>query len=168
MKKYALTGHTDGIGKELFKKLSPNCIGFSLSSGYDITKKSDRQRIIDESNECDVFINNAHADFAQSELCLELWHSWKDKNKTIINVGSKIAEESIILTDNYAYLLSYSMQKRTLKKLSEDLSKINTKLIIKYKWFGYVNTPKIIQKYPNITNNDYITIEEAINIILKE
>lgn len=34
--KYAVTGHTLGIGKAIYEELSPNCIGFSKSTGYDI------------------------------------------------------------------------------------------------------------------------------------
>ena len=57
--KIAITGHTQGIGKCAFKRLSPNIIGFSKSTGYDITKFNDRKRIIEESKDCDIFINNA-------------------------------------------------------------------------------------------------------------
>jgi hypothetical protein len=164
--KYAITGHTQGIGLGIFNKLSPNAIGFSKSTGYNICNRSDRERIILESANCDVFINNASEDFGQSELLLELWREWKDTRKTIINVGSRIAEPEVILDDAHAHLLDYSMYKRTLKTLHDDLSKINTSVKVKYCWFGYVGTPKILAKYPHFTPNDYITIETASNIIL--
>ena len=166
--KYAITGHSKNIGKFIFNKLSPNVIGFSRENGYDITTKNDRKRIIEESKNCDVFINNAPADFGQSELCLELWYKWKDLNKTIINVGSRIAESNVVLTNDYAYLLKYSMHKRTLKTLSEDLNKINTNVAVKYCWFAYVGTPEILAKYPHFTKNDYITIDHAAGIVLNE
>lgn len=166
--KYAITGHTYGIGEALFKKLSPNAIGFSKTSGYDITQKSVRRQIIRESYDCDVFINNAPADFGQSQLCLELWNEWKDLPKVIINVGSRIAEDNIVLGNEHAHLLEYSMQKRTLKQLSIDLAKIETQVTVKYKWFAYVGTPKILAKYPHFTENDYIPIDKAVEIILSE
>lgn len=166
--KYAITGHSKNIGKHLFDLLSPNAIGFSRSNGYDITKREDRKRIIKNSKNCDVFINNAPADFGQSELCLELWKEWKDLDKVIINVGSRIAESTIILKENHLHLLNYSMHKKTLKTLSQDLNKINTVVKLKYVWFGYVGTPEILEKYPYFTKNDYITIEEAVRIILDE
>jgi hypothetical protein len=166
--KYAITGHSKNIGKFIFDKLSPSAIGFSRENGYDITTKKDRNRIIEESKNCDVFINNAPADFGQSELCLELWHEWKDLNKVIINVGSRIAENNIILDNNYSHLLKYSMYKRTLKTLSEDLNKINTIVKVKYCWFAYVGTPEILARYPHFTKEDYITIDHAAGIILNE
>jgi len=165
--KIAITGHSKNIGKCLYEKCN-NAIGFSRSNGYDITNKSDRRRIIKESYECDVFINNAPAGFSQSDLCLELWEEWKDLPKIIINVGSRIAEEHIVLPYDYSHLLKYSMHKRTLKTLSQDLSNIHTQLKVKYVWFGYVGTPEILAKYPQFTENDYITIEESAGIILNE
>ena len=166
--KYAITGHSKNIGKFLYDKLFPNAVGFSRSNGYDITKKDNRSRIIQESADCDVFINNAPAGFSQSELCLELWKEWKDTEKIIINVGSRIAEEHVVLKDAHIHLLEYSMHKRTLKRLSEDLTNINTNVKIKYVWFGYVGTPEILFKYPHFTESDYISIPEAAEVILNE
>lgn len=166
--KVAITGHTKNIGKHLYEKFSPNSIGFSRSNGYDIKNPNDRKRIINEVRDCDVFVNNAPAGFGQSELCLELWHHWKDLNKIIINVGSRIAEDHVILSLEYSHLLEYSMHKRTLKKLSEDLNKINTNVKVKYAWFAYVGTPEILAKYPHFTEKDYITIKHAAEIILNE
>jgi hypothetical protein len=164
----AITGHTKNIGKFLYEKYSTNSIGFSRENGYDITRKDDRKKIIKEVKNCDIFINNAPAGFGQSELCLELWKEWKDLPKIIINVGSRIAEEHVILQNDHTHLLEYSMHKRTLKQLSLDLNNINTNVKVKYVWFGYVGTPEILSKYPHFTNDDYITIEEAARIILNE
>jgi hypothetical protein len=166
--KYAITGHSKNIGKYIFDTLSPNAMGFSRSNGYDVTKKEDRKKIIKKSADCDIFINNAPAGFSQSELCLELWHEWRDTKKIIINVGSRIAEDYITFDENYSHLLAYSMQKKTLRTLSNDLNKINTKVIVKYCWFGYVGTLEILAKYPYFTENDYITIDHAAGIILNE
>lgn len=165
--KYAVTGHTIGIGEGLFKRLSPDCIGFSLSTGYDIRTREDRKRIIRECWDCDIFINNAPAAFGQSELLLELWHEWKDQPKTIINVGSRIADDGIQLPADRANLLEYSMHKRTLRKLCEDLQAINTTLEVKYVTFAYVGTEKILKKYPHFTEQDYISIDAAVGLILK-
>ena len=60
--KIALTGHTKGLGKRLFDSLSEKyeTIGFSRSNGYDIKSPVDRKKIIKESKDCDIFINNVH------------------------------------------------------------------------------------------------------------
>ena len=160
--KYAVTGHTYGIGKCLYERVGG--LGFSKSTGHDITQPKVRQDIIDSCKDVDIFVNNATADFAQSELLLELWEDWRDKDKIIVNVGSRIAEMD--LPSDYTHLLGYQMHKRTLKTLCNTLSSLNTKCNVKYCWFGYVGTPKILAKYPDLT--DYISIDEAVDIILKE
>ena len=160
--KYAVTGHTYGIGQALHRKLGG--LGFSRSTGYDICDPAVRRSIIDTCSDVDVFINNAPAGFGQSQLLLELWEEWRDKDKTIINVGSRIAE--IALPDDYTHLLKYQMHKTTLKTLSHTLSAIDTRCEVKYRWFAYVGTPKILAKYPHFTESDYITVDEAVKIIL--
>ena len=44
----ALTGHTKGLGAELYKDLTHQykVIGFSRSNGYDIKNPNDRKKII--------------------------------------------------------------------------------------------------------------------------
>ena len=37
---------------------------------------------------------------------------------------------------------------------------------VKYKWFAYVGTEKILKKYPHFNKNDYITEDQAVDIIL--
>jgi hypothetical protein len=161
--KYAITGHTSGIGKGLFNHLSPAAIGFSLSTGYDIRSRADRIRIIDESEDCDVFINNAPASFAQTELFLELFEHWKHKDKTIINVGSRIAEIQI-LPPSHQFLLGYQAEKLILKEMSKKTQ--DAKCKVNYRWFAYVGTDRILKKYPNFTEKDYISVDSAIEIIL--
>lgn len=160
--KYAITGHSQGIGKCLFEKMSPNVIGFSRSNGYDINSKEDRRRIIEQSKDCDIFINNAESNFAQTYLLIELFKEWKDTNKTIINVGSRISE--IVLPKDRLELLEYQSQKLILKNMTSQLQGFNCQ--VTYKWFAYVGTEKILKKYPHFTAADYITEEQAVDVIL--
>ena len=161
--KYAITGHTSGIGKFIYEQLNLNIVGFSKSSGYDITQFSDRKRIINEVKDCDIFINNAHDGFAQTYLLIELFKEWHNKNKTIINVGSRITEIGTLEENNF-HLLNYQAEKLALKAASQTLNDSYCKVI--YKWFGYVGTEKIIKKYPHFSSSDYITIPLAAYIIL--
>jgi len=161
---FALTGHTDGIGRAIFEKLSPKCIGFSRSNGFDISKQSDRLRIIQNSINCDVFINNAYNYYHQSDLLFELYNIWKDKPKTIINIGSRVADHDCILDNTNINLITYQNHKKSLKALCEDLNCLNNLVSVKYVSFGYVKTERILKKYPNL--KDGIAVEEAVNIIL--
>ena len=81
-------------------------------------------------------------------------------------MGSRIAQPDFDLPIEYNHLLKYQMHKRTLKQLSETLSALATPVTVQYRWFAYVGTPKILAKYPHFTQNDYISINEAVEIIL--
>ena len=162
--KYAITGHTSGIGKAISESVV-NFIGFSKSTSYDINNRIDRKRIIKQCNDVDVFINNAHDGFGQTYMLLDLFHAFKYTNKTIINVGSNVAEDETILK-NYEHLLEYQIQKKSLRILHNDLIKLDTPLNLKYTHFGYVGTERILQKYPNMPTTEYITVDNAVSIIL--
>ena len=90
--KIALTGHTSGIGKEFAKALADNELKcFSRSNGYSIDTKADRDKIVAESKDCDIFISNAFSDenpWAQTELLFDLWQEWRGLNKRIILISS--------------------------------------------------------------------------------
>jgi NAD(P)-dependent dehydrogenase (short-subunit alcohol dehydrogenase family) len=91
--KVAITGDSYGIGAALryrFELEGHTVVGFSRSNGYDISNSEDRQRIITESQDCDLFINNAYATYSQCDLLFELWESWQQKHKRIINISSSI------------------------------------------------------------------------------
>lgn len=163
--KYAITGHTKGIGRRAFERLSPMAKGFSLTSGYDIKNAEDRRRIIAESWDCDVFINNAAAGFGQTYLLLELAQAWKNEpNKKIINVGSRIAEV-YTLPAEYIDMLGYQAEKLILKEMSNRLRPA-VQCKIEYRWFAYVGTEYILKKYPHFTPADYISEDAAVDIIL--
>ena len=162
--KYAVTGHTSGIGKALFDRLNPNCVGFSKSTGYDITKKEDRKNIIKHAKDCDFFINNASDGLGQTLLLIDAFNEWKNTDKIIINVGSRIAEFSSAV--KMYNLLAYQAEKLILKEMSTRLQGLE-KCDIRYRWFAYVGTEKILKKYPHFKYPaDYITEQEACDIIL--
>jgi NAD(P)-dependent dehydrogenase (short-subunit alcohol dehydrogenase family) len=96
--KVAITGHTKGIGLEIadyFKSKGAEIIGFSKSTGHDISDPVIRKQIVEASNDCEVFVNNAYvSDVANSQLeLLKLMRtSWEGKNKLIINVSSRAGD----------------------------------------------------------------------------
>ena len=162
--KYAITGHTQGIGQAVFNRLT-DVKGFSKSNGFDIDDPKSRRKIVNEIQDCDVFINNAQSNFSQTLMLLDVFQSWANTNKTIINVGSIIAENETILK-NYEHLLEYQVQKKSLRTLHFDLLNLQTSLNLKYVYFGYVGTERILKKYPHFTPDNYITVDEAVNKIL--
>jgi hypothetical protein len=164
--KVAITGHTAGIGKELynyFSRKNAEVIGMSRSNGYDLETSVDS--IIENAKDCDIFINNAFDSFGQTLMLLDLFYKWKDTKKTIINVGSVVAEDETVLK-NYEYLLEYQIQKKSLKVLHYDLLKLNYSVNLKYVYFGYVGTERILKKYPDLSPDKYITVDEAVKKIL--
>lgn len=164
--KYAITGHTSGIGKALFESLSPNCLGFSRSNGYNITSKEDRKKIVNEAYDCDVFINSATEEMGQTLLLIDMFYAWQNTHKRIINVGSRIAEYDKAIVE--PKMLAYQAEKFILKDMSLKLRGIST-CTVDYKWFGYVGTERILKKYPHFKYpDDYISVKEACDLILKE
>lgn len=89
--KIAITGHTSGIGKALYDIYSEEneVLGFSRTNGYDISNNKIVNDIVQESLDCDVFINNAYYSIAQVNILNNLWNFWsRDKSKTIVNISS--------------------------------------------------------------------------------
>jgi NAD(P)-dependent dehydrogenase (short-subunit alcohol dehydrogenase family) len=98
--KIAITGHKTGIGKFLFESFTQeghDVVGFGRSNGYNIKDKDSRDKIIAESKNCDVFINNAYNyedwDNSQLDMLKEIYADWiADKDKCIINMSSSAAD----------------------------------------------------------------------------
>ncbi len=89
--KCVVTGHTSGIGKAVYHHFLAKgwaVQGMSRSNGYDINK--DQDKIINESEGCDIFVNCAYSGNAQIELLEKLF----EKVKNIIVVGSAAADYS--------------------------------------------------------------------------
>ena len=156
--KYAITGHTRGLGQAITELVgSENVVGFSTSTGYDITEPSSRQRIINESMDCDVFINNAHAGYAQTQLLYELWDKWAELDRVIINIGSNT-------TDGIKkHPHEYSAQKASLDKANEQLANINKPCKVTMFRFGYIGTERIL-KY--VDPASFINTSDAAQFII--
>lgn len=157
---YALTGHTNGIGAELYARLSPNCLGLSRATGHDITTRQGRDLILYDADQCDVFINNAHSGFGQTQLLIELFQLWRDKPKQIVNVGSAIVDRR--LRSDKLHLLTYAAEKRALHSIISDMQGYACR--VSYVQFGYVGTPEILAKYPGI--DEYLSVASAADLIL--
>lgn len=136
--KVAITGHTKGIGKA-FTEVFPDYIGFSRSNGYDISNSEVRKKIIQESKECKIFINNAQQGFSQTELLMGLWDDWQYRPRVIVNIGSGSTD---YLVGNYSHY-KYALQKKSLENTSMYMSM--TKSVCKsiYVKASYVDTESV-------------------------
>jgi NAD(P)-dependent dehydrogenase (short-subunit alcohol dehydrogenase family) len=157
--KYAITGHTAGIGLSLYRLLKPNCIGFSRTTGHNINMKQNRESIISDSVDCDVFINNAYSDINQVNLLYELYEIWKDSDKIIVNIGS----ETTCGIKNHPHI--YTAHKIALDKASEQLSHLDNKCRVINIKFGWVGTPRVLAKF---NPKSYIDVDDAAKYILEQ
>lgn len=115
--KIAITGHTSGIGKGILEYYSEEheVIGFSLENGYDI---NDYSRILEETKDCDIFINNAYSRYTQSEIVSE-WAKVHSNDKHLIISTSSIAAEPLLEIENiYPHLKPYGEEKYAINKAS--------------------------------------------------
>jgi short-subunit dehydrogenase involved in D-alanine esterification of teichoic acids len=111
MKKVAITGHTKGIGKCLYDVFLENdfkVVGFSRSTGHDISILNHRKLIIDQLSDVDIFINNAYFPQAQLELLKEVSTLWSGKDRVIVNLNSKTR----LISDPPDFLKEYATDKQ--------------------------------------------------------
>jgi NADP-dependent 3-hydroxy acid dehydrogenase YdfG len=111
--KIAITGHTAGIGQALAQEyisLGHTIVGLSKREGNNIRNIP---KICDQIESCDMFINNAQAGFAQTELLFELWRRWSGQDKTIIVISTQMTQDP---TAFFPELDEYRVQKVALEE----------------------------------------------------
>ena len=123
--KIAITGHSAGIGLELAKISEANgheTIGLSRRNGYNVRSLPKVAAMIEP---CDMFINNAQAGFAQTELLVEVWNRWKDQEKFIINISTIMTQLPLAVGDPELNANSgidlYRIQKLSLEETCKQL-----------------------------------------------
>ena len=115
--KVAVTGHTNGIGQGLYRYFETQGYevhGYSRSNGY--TLPDAEHRVLNEIDDCDIFVNNAYPVSSQIFFVKHLWPRWVDKNKKIIVIGSIAAHLQFELE-----IQEYQQQKKELDILCKSL-----------------------------------------------
>ena len=115
--KIAITGHSEGIGKciaEILAEQGHEIVGLSRRTGHNIRSL---QKVVGPIVECDWFINNAQAGFAQTELLYKVWYQWHSTNKIIWNISSIMATQDSPQFD----MEEYRLQKQTLDQAHYNL-----------------------------------------------
>lgn len=121
--KVAITGHTKGIGASLAEKISSQyeVLGFSRSNGYDISVDEDVNRIIEETLDCEVFVNNAYH-FDQQTKIAKLWEeAHRDKEHFIINVSTLASDPMFDVATKLPHLVPYAQEKHRLNQITFDI-----------------------------------------------
>jgi len=120
--KIAISGHTKGLGKILYENFSSKyeTIGFSRTTGHDIKSPFDRKDIVKQCKDVDIFINNVHNYYHQSDILFELHKAWSGQKKLIINIGSKAANDPEFGKGDYG-LIEYRTQKKNVLTMTENL-----------------------------------------------
>ena len=90
--KIAITGHSAGIGKAIaaeYSALGHEIVGLSKRDGHNIRNIS---KLADSIEPCDMFINNAQAAFAQTELLFEMAKRWDSQRKFVVVISTMMTE----------------------------------------------------------------------------
>lgn len=158
--KIAITGHKRGIGRAFATQLSErghDIVGISRSDGENIRRVAHTASLIEP---CDLFINNAISQYAQTELLFEVWHRWHEDKEVhhIWNISTKVCEwneDKIIDGLTMRESMQYRNQKMALElahvQLHSQASNIKMQLIRP----GSVNTQTF--SHPNsISAEEYV------------
>jgi nucleoside-diphosphate-sugar epimerase len=116
--KIAITGHTAGIGKALAAAYSANeIIGLSKREGNNIRVVP---KIADLIEPCDMFINNAQAGYAQTELLFEVAKRWTGTKKHIIVISTMMTQDPVSVLPGLE-MDQYRVQKVALEQAVHQL-----------------------------------------------
>jgi nucleoside-diphosphate-sugar epimerase len=156
--KIAITGHTKGLGAEIFKHLESThtVIGFSRSNGYDIKSPLDRRKILKASAEADVLINLVHNYYHQTDLLFEFFQAWEHAEKLIINISSGVVEDVTWGHDRLDFI-EYKNQKKALESMAGYLSQRKAKLKIRNYRISEINFIKDVNNLNNIIHEFQIS-----------
>lgn len=118
--KIAITGHTAGIGKALAHECTQSgheIVGLSAREGNNIRNIP---KICSQIEPCDIFINNAQAGFAQTELLFEMAQRWQGTKKHIIVISTIMTQYSVSVLPGLD-MDQYRIQKVTLEESVKQL-----------------------------------------------
>jgi NADP-dependent 3-hydroxy acid dehydrogenase YdfG len=113
--KIAITGHTAGIGQALAKEYQLSgheIVGLSQREGNNIRNTP---TICNQIEPCDVFVNNAQAGYAQTELLFEMAQRWQGTGKQIIVISTMMTQSPVSSLTGLD-MDHYRLQKVTLEE----------------------------------------------------
>jgi NADP-dependent 3-hydroxy acid dehydrogenase YdfG len=93
--KIAITGHTAGIGQalaQIYSQHGHDIVGLSRREGNNIRNIP---KTASQIEPCDVFVNNAQAGYAQTELLFEMAQRWTGTKKHIIVISTMMTQDPV-------------------------------------------------------------------------
>ena len=93
--KIAITGGTAGIGRALgdeYERRGCDILRLSRRTGHKIRVIP---KIADLIEPCDMFVNNAQAGYAQTELLFEMAQRWEGTKKQIIVISTMMTQNPV-------------------------------------------------------------------------
>lgn len=172
--KIAITGHSSGIGKEFSKQLADrghNIVGISRREGNNIRRVNHTCSLIEP---CDLFINNAQTQYAQTELLFEMWNRWRGQDKYIWNISTMMTESPVNTSpdgQDEIIMSQYYNQKLSLESAVRQLKFKNSKPVLSIiKPGGVATQQEFDNKKKENTSTwvksiiDIFTLHETINI----
>ena len=123
--KIAITGHTAGIGQALarqYTRLGHDIVGLSRREGNNIRNTP---KICDQIEPCDMFINNAQAGYAQTELLFEMARRWSGTQKHIVVISTQMTQYPVSVLPGLD-MDQYRIQKVALEESVMQLRNRNT------------------------------------------
>lgn len=151
--KIAITGKDGYLGKAIIEYLQKDHFIVPLSSNITSIKNTITSRI----SGCDVFINVAYKDRAQSTIFENVYNHWKYKDKTIINI---LTSSLIFGGPNKKYIAD----KKHLENLSISLRNEDKKVRITNIYPNTLEHSKVF-KYNKLKLEDIAkTIEYVISL----
>jgi NAD(P)-dependent dehydrogenase (short-subunit alcohol dehydrogenase family) len=137
--KIAITGHTAGIGQALAKEYmldEHEVVGLSRREGNNIRNTP---KICDQIEPCDVFVNNAQAGYAQTELLFEMAQRWSGTGKHIVVISTIMTQQPVSSLPGLD-MLAYHQQKVTLEEMVKQLRHQRLGVAITIVRPGYIAT----------------------------
>jgi NAD(P)-dependent dehydrogenase (short-subunit alcohol dehydrogenase family) len=137
--KIAITGHTAGIGQALAKEYvldEHEVVGLSQREGNNIRNIP---KICDQIEPCDVFVNNAQAGYAQTELLFEMAQRWTGTKKHIVVISTMMTQHPVSVLPGLD-MLAYHQQKVTLEEMVKQLRHQRLGITITIVRPGYIAT----------------------------
>lgn len=137
--KIAITGHTAGIGQalaKLYRQQGHEIVGLSRREGNNIRNIP---KIADQIEPCDMFVNNAQAGYAQTELLFEMAQRWTGSSKHIMVISTMMTQDPVSVLSGLD-MDQYRLQKVALEEAVRQIR--NKKLGVKINIVrpGYIAT----------------------------